>query len=188
MTASSVLASCHKRPIRGIFALVCPRAASGHATAPPSTPRNARRFMSNPRLRRRHRVVMTKASTLEGGWNGPRVQVIAPHDQCLRWVKPGLRAPSATLPLSHRQRNSTGRRAMSHSCQQRSFGRWYGRRESNAGSPICYRLNIENMGLSWTGSWHEATGVHSASRWRGDCVTACQTLSGWSDWSVVHLD
>ena len=55
MTASSVLASCHKRPIRGIFALVCPRAASGHATAPPSTPRNARRFMSNPRLRRRHR-------------------------------------------------------------------------------------------------------------------------------------
>ena len=54
MTASSVLASCHKRPIRGI-ALVCPRAANGHATAPPSTPRNARRFMSNPRLRRRHR-------------------------------------------------------------------------------------------------------------------------------------
>jgi hypothetical protein len=32
MTASSVLASCHKRPIRGIFALVCRRAASGHAT------------------------------------------------------------------------------------------------------------------------------------------------------------
>src|SRR5216683_1535422 len=55
MTASSVLASCHKRTIRGIFALVCPRAASGHATAPPSTPRNAHRFMSNPRLRRRHR-------------------------------------------------------------------------------------------------------------------------------------
>jgi len=33
MTASSVLASCHKRPIRGIFALVCARDASGHATA-----------------------------------------------------------------------------------------------------------------------------------------------------------
>ena len=32
---------------------------------------------------------MTKTSTLEGGWNGPRVQVIAPHDQCLRWVKAG---------------------------------------------------------------------------------------------------
>ena len=29
---------------------------------------------------------MTKTSTLERGWNGPRVQVIAPHDQCLRWV------------------------------------------------------------------------------------------------------
>ena len=32
---------------------------------------------------------MTKTSTLEGGWNGPRVKVIAPHDQCLRWVKTG---------------------------------------------------------------------------------------------------
>jgi len=61
------------------FCAGLPPAASGHANAPPSTPRNARRFMSNPRLRRRHRVVMTKTSTLEGGWNGPRVQVIAPH-------------------------------------------------------------------------------------------------------------
>src|SRR3981081_276337 len=70
--------SGHLGQIRGIFALVCPRAASGHATAPPSTPRNARRFMSNPRLRRRHRVVMTKTSTLVGGWNGPRVFRLQP--------------------------------------------------------------------------------------------------------------
>ena len=35
MTASSVLASCHKRPIRGSFALVCPRAASGQLRKAP---------------------------------------------------------------------------------------------------------------------------------------------------------
>src|SRR3989442_13455613 len=37
---------------------------------------------------------------------------------------------------------------MSQKCQQRSFGRWSGRRESNAGPPACYRSSIENMGLS----------------------------------------
>jgi hypothetical protein len=123
MTASSVLASCHKRPIRGIFALVCPGAASGHATAPPSTPRNARRFMSNPRLRRRHRVVMTKTSTLEGGWNGPRVQVIAPHDQCLRWVK--IRSPGAQPggPLCPHERTSSGEPVRSEKCRQQRKSR-----------------------------------------------------------------
>src|ERR1700680_3914116 len=40
--------------------------------------------------------------------------------QCPRWVKPGPRVPSVTLLLSHRQRNSTGRRAMSQSCQQKN--------------------------------------------------------------------
>jgi hypothetical protein len=29
---------------------------------------------------------MTKTSTREGGWNGPREQVIAAHTQCLSWV------------------------------------------------------------------------------------------------------
>ena len=35
-------------------------------------------------------------------------------------VKPGPPALSATLPLSHRQRNSTSRRAMSQSCQDQT--------------------------------------------------------------------
>ncbi len=30
---------------------------------------------------------MTKTSTLEGGLEWTSVQVIAPHDQCLRWVQ-----------------------------------------------------------------------------------------------------
>src|SRR5216684_7062769 len=44
-------------------------------------------------------IVMTKTSTLEGCWNGPRVQVIAPHDQCLRWVNRVDLAMSELLPL-----------------------------------------------------------------------------------------
>src|SRR5450631_2203016 len=103
MTASSVLASCHKRPIRGIFALVCPRAASGHATAPPSTPKNARRFMSNPRLRRRHRN--DKNEHFGRGLEWTSGTGLAPHDQCLRWVK--MRNTlheemSSALPLQER--------------------------------------------------------------------------------------
>ena len=42
---------------------------------------------------------MTKTSTLEGGWNGPRVQVIAPHDQCLRWVIRVVLTVHPSLPI-----------------------------------------------------------------------------------------
>ena len=42
---------------------------------------------------------MTKTSTLEGGWNGPRVQVIAPHDQCLRWVNRVVLTMRRSLPV-----------------------------------------------------------------------------------------
>ena len=42
---------------------------------------------------------MTKTSTLEGGWNGPRVQVIAPHDQCLRWVNLVILTVGRPLPV-----------------------------------------------------------------------------------------
>ena len=52
----------------------CARAASGHAAAaPPRTPRNSRRLMSAPRLRRRHRIgsneCFDRAET--GFCNGP---------------------------------------------------------------------------------------------------------------------
>ena len=51
-SASDVL---RRNPTTGI-AGCCARAASGHAAAaPPRTPRNSRRLMSAPRLRRRHR-------------------------------------------------------------------------------------------------------------------------------------
>lgn len=47
---------------------------------------------------------MTKPSTLEGGWNGPRVQVIAPHGQCFRWVNRATLAVCRSLPVHPEQR------------------------------------------------------------------------------------
>jgi hypothetical protein len=61
---------------------------------------------------------MAKTSTLEGGWSGPRVQVIAPHDQCLRWVKLGPRGAVAARPLSRHKENSETYLATSHLCQR----------------------------------------------------------------------
>src|SRR5260221_5210680 len=55
-------------------------------------------------------IVMTKTSSLEGGWNGPRVQVIAPHDQCLRWVMNGPDALEMRCPRLSRKQTSIGRR------------------------------------------------------------------------------
>ena len=52
-----------RKPITGI-AGCCPRAARGHelaAAAPPTTPRNSRRLISAPRLRRRDRAPQTSA-------------------------------------------------------------------------------------------------------------------------------
>jgi hypothetical protein len=51
MTASSVLALCHKRNSWDFCAGFCPRAASGQAAAaPPSSVMNARRLLSNMEL------------------------------------------------------------------------------------------------------------------------------------------
>jgi len=53
MTASSVLASCHKRNSWDFCARFCPHAASGHAAAPPSSAMNLRLFIQSPRRRGR---------------------------------------------------------------------------------------------------------------------------------------
>ena len=115
MTASSVLASCHKRPIRGIFALVCPRAASGHATAPPSTPRNARRFMSNPRLRLHPLAIFEKCQKRRS----------SPHSITARHT--GSRG-------KHRNRVTTW------SC--RSTGLPDGQISKNLSSPLCKNISV----------------------------------------------
>src|SRR5260370_31704552 len=47
----------------------------------------------------------------------PRRKPLATHGRTIHRVKPGPRALIAALPLSHRQRNSTGRRVMSQSCR-----------------------------------------------------------------------
>ena len=115
MTASSVLAPCHKRPIRGIFALVCPRAASGHATAAPSTPRNARRFMSNPRLRLRPLAIFEKCQKRRS----------SPHS-VTAWHS-GSRG-------KHRNRVTTW------SC--RSTGLPDGQISKNLSSPLCKNISV----------------------------------------------
>jgi hypothetical protein len=51
---------------------------------------------------------------------GPPALVNCRGATCPSRVKPGPRALSAALPLSHRQRNSEGRRAMSQSCHFRT--------------------------------------------------------------------
>src|SRR5207247_178208 len=69
----------------------------------------------------------TSALQSEAGYIDARPQIRQIDENLLRrtagpyiWVKPGPRALSRTLPLSHRQRNSTSRRAMSQSCQFRT--------------------------------------------------------------------
>ena len=100
---------------------------------------------------------MTKTSTLEGGWNGPRVQVIAPHDQCLRWVK--LRRTqyehmfSALLELGHSSMqsalrfcvNQTSRASFDHlicAAEQRD---WDCEAERLGGLEVYKQLNFRRL-------------------------------------------
>jgi len=67
-----------------IFALVCPRAASGQRHRTAEQHEKCASLHVQPRLRRRHRN--DKNEHFGRGLEWTSVQVIAPHDQCLRWV------------------------------------------------------------------------------------------------------